>query len=99
MELAITPGLTGTDRFEFRLSSELKSFISEAAALLGVDTSEFVRQAIAQQAGAVLAERETKTLVPAEYYVELLAELDQPVTYNSALLQAMERSRHRISRD
>jgi uncharacterized protein (DUF1778 family) len=80
-------------RFEFRLDQESKKLIAAAAAALGMDASDFARDVLLDKAVEVLAEHDRKTVVPADYFEELQAALDQPAQPNEAMRRALARAR------
>ncbi|RZU52144.1 uncharacterized protein (DUF1778 family) [Krasilnikovia cinnamomea] len=79
-------------RFEFRLRPEAKSRIEQAAGLVHESTSDFARTAAEERANRVLQEHLVATVVPAEFFEELLQALDAPAQANSALQRAAERA-------
>ena len=88
-----------TERFEFRVPAEQKQAIVAAAALLGMDASDFAREVLAERAEEVLMEHEVKTVVPASYFADLVAALDEPVRPNAALRKALDRARREADVD
>jgi uncharacterized protein (DUF1778 family) len=86
-------------RFEFRVASDSKQRIIDAARLLGLDASDFIRETMEERAEAVLAEHETRTVVPAAYFEDLLAALDAPAEPNAALTRALSRARQNVEAD
>lgn len=88
-----------TERFEFRVPAEQKQAIAAAAALVGMDASDFAREVLAERAEEVLAEHEVKTVVPASYFAELVAALDEPAQPNAALRKALDRARREVDAD
>jgi len=80
-----------TERMEARLSGEERALIERAAALAGMSVSAFlVASAVAQADDVITAA--TTTLVPADYFDELVAALDEPDTA-PRLAKAVERAR------
>lgn len=75
---------TASERIEIRLRPEEHRDVERACALLDVNTSEFVREAVAARAEQVLAEQ-TTTPVPPEFFDRLLDALDQPPSASHAL--------------
>lgn len=65
-----------SDRVEARLSSEQRERIGRAAAFAGESMSAFIVSAAVQRADEVIAER-SATVVPSDYFHELLAALDE----------------------
>lgn len=73
---AMSPKLK-TTRLEARLTPAQRSQIDHAAALSGLSTSSFVVEAAVERADSVVSEN-ASTVVPAEYFDDLLAALDRP---------------------
>lgn len=73
--------------------------IAAAAALLGMDASDFAREVLTERAEEVLAEHEDKTVVPASYFEDLVAALDAPAEANPALRKAQELARQVVKTD
>ena len=65
-----------TDRMEARVSPEERERIERAAAGAGLSASAFMVGAAVERAEEVIAEA-TTTTVPADYFDELLAALDE----------------------
>lgn len=86
-------GRRASERFEFRVAAEQKQVIAAAAALLGMDASDFAREVLTERAEDVLAEHEVKTVVPASYFEDLVAALDTPAEANPALRKAQDLAR------
>jgi uncharacterized protein (DUF1778 family) len=91
--------VSSTSRLEFRVRPEVKARIERAAALDGVPVSDFVRALAETRADEVLAEHETQTRVPADFFDEVLAALDAPTRPrpSPALRRAAKRSRDVVS--
>ena len=89
--------MAATARLEVRLRPDAKARLERAAALAHVGVSDFVRSAAEERAEQVLAEHETQTVVPGEFYDELLAALDAPAQPNPALDAAARRARQLVS--
>lgn len=85
-------------RFEFRLRAEAKRRIERAAALQGVNASDFARSAVEERAEQVLREHDLATVVPADFFDDLLRSLDEPTTPNPALAAAAKRLRKTVER-
>jgi uncharacterized protein (DUF1778 family) len=81
-----------TARFEFRINSELKSRIEAAAVLTHESASDFARTAVVERAEMILR-RAQVTLVSADFFDALLAELDAPPQRNDRLVAASRRAR------
>ncbi|GAA0730059.1 DUF1778 domain-containing protein [Dactylosporangium roseum] len=90
--------IAASARFEFRLRPEAKRRIQQAADLVHESTSDFARTAAEERAERVLREHMMATAVPAEFFDELLAALDQPATPNQALQAAAQRARRIVER-
>jgi uncharacterized protein (DUF1778 family) len=87
--------IAASARFEFRLRPEAKRRIEQAAELVHESTSDFARTAAEERADHVLREHMMATVVPAEFFDDLLAALDAPAEPNSALRAAAQRA-HRV---
>lgn len=68
-----------TDRLETRLSPDERDRIERAASVAGVSVSAFVVAAAVERADAVIAAA-TTTIVPVDYFENLLAALDEAET-------------------
>ncbi len=90
--------IAASARFEFRLRPEAKSRIERAAELVHESTSDFARTAAEERADRVLQEHMLATVVPAEFFDELLQALDAPATPNAALMAAAQRARDVVER-
>lgn len=77
-----------TERLHVRVSLEFKHLVEDAAREVGMSVSDFVVSTVRDRADDVLARR---TVVPAAYYDELLAALDEPPQVVPELLAAMQR--------
>jgi uncharacterized protein (DUF1778 family) len=86
-------------RLEFRVRPETKSLIERAAELSNEQVSEFARSAAEEKALRVISEHEVTTVVPPEFFNDLLAALDGPPTPNAALARAAKRARDTVTRD
>jgi uncharacterized protein (DUF1778 family) len=80
-------------RFEFRLRADAKRRIELAAELLHESASDFARTAAEDRAERVLREHMLTTVVPAEYFDDLLRALDAPAKPNETLKEAARRAR------
>jgi uncharacterized protein (DUF1778 family) len=89
--------MAATARLEVRVRPDTKARLERAAALAKVGVSDFVRSAAEDRAEQVLGEHDTRTLVPAEFYDELLAALDAPAKLNPALSRAARRARDLVA--
>ncbi|MCX6434195.1 MAG: DUF1778 domain-containing protein [Actinobacteria bacterium] len=81
-----------TSRLEVRVHPDSKARLERAAALAQVPVSDFVRSAVEERTARVLAEYELQTLVPADFFDDLLASLDSPAEPNPALARALGRA-------
>ena len=81
-----------TSRLEVRVHPDSKARLERAAALAQVPVSDFVRSAVEERTAQVLAEHELQTLVPADFFDDLLASLDVAAEPNAALSRAFERA-------
>jgi uncharacterized protein (DUF1778 family) len=84
-----------TARIEARVAPETKARIEHAAALEHATVSEFVVSAANARAEQVMRRHESYTTVPADYFDQLLAALDETAVSNRALENAFRRSRAR----
>jgi uncharacterized protein (DUF1778 family) len=80
-------------RFEFRLRADAKRRIEQAAELLNESASDFARTAAEERAERVLREHMLATVVPADFFDDLLRALDAPAKPNEALKAAAHRAR------
>jgi uncharacterized protein (DUF1778 family) len=80
-------------RLEFRIRSDTKRRIEHAASLVGESVSDFARSASEQRAEQVLLENDAVTLVPADFFDELMDALDAEPQPNAALAYAAGRAR------
>ena len=90
--------MTASARLEVRVNPESKARIEQAAALVHTPVSEFVRSAAEERAARVMVEHNAQTLVPATFFDELLAALDEPARPAAALTRAARRGRAAVSR-
>jgi uncharacterized protein (DUF1778 family) len=84
--------MTATARLEIRLRPESKSALERAAAFEDVAVSDFVRSAVEARIEEVLRQHEQRTVVPATFFDDLLAALDDPPKANVALVRAAKRA-------
>ncbi len=89
--------MTASARLELRVRPDSKARLERAAALEQVPLSDFVRSAAEDRAEQVLREHDTQTIVPAEFFDELLAALDSPAQSNQSLSRAARRARHLLT--
>ena len=85
--------MTATARLEVRVRPESKARIALAADLLNVPVSDFVRSAAEDRAEQILREHEAQTRIPAAFFDDLLAALDDSAHPNAALRRAARRAR------
>jgi uncharacterized protein (DUF1778 family) len=90
--------IAASARFEFRLRPEAKRRIEQAAELVHESTSDFARSAAEERADRVLREHYLATVVPADFFDQLLEALDQPGTPNATLRAAAKRARAVVER-
>jgi uncharacterized protein (DUF1778 family) len=90
--------MRATARLEVRVRPEVKARIEHAAELARVPVSDFVRSAAEAHADRVLAEHQTETRVPADFFDALLDALDAAPRSNPALAAAAERARTLLRR-
>jgi len=89
--------MAATARLEVRVRPDSKARLERAAALEQVPLSDFVRSAAEDRAEQVLREHDAQTIVPAEFFDELLTALDSPAEPNQALSRAARRGRHLVN--
>jgi uncharacterized protein (DUF1778 family) len=83
-----------TDRIETRVSPEQRARIERAAAFFGESLSSFMVSAAVQRADEVIAEQ-SATVVPPDYFDQLLAALDDDVEQSPGLTAAALQARRR----
>jgi uncharacterized protein (DUF1778 family) len=88
--------IAASARFEFRLRSDTKLRIEQAAQLVHESASDFARTAVEERAERVLREHVLTTVVPADFFDSLLNALDEPAQPNAALAAAAHRARRSI---
>jgi len=81
-----------TDRVEARVSPDQRERIERAAAFSGESMSTFMVAAAVQRADDVIADQ-SSTVVPADYFDQLLAALDEPAEKAPRLATAAKQSR------
>jgi uncharacterized protein (DUF1778 family) len=81
-----------TDRVEARLSPDQRSRIEQAASFEGESMSSFMVNAAVERADELI-EAHTSTVVPSEYFDQLLAALDEPPEVSPRLAAAAKRAR------
>lgn len=86
-----------TDRIEARLVPEIAEKIKQAAAITGTSASAFMVDAAADRAERILRTWR-ETVVPSEYFDQLLEALDEPPKVIPALAKAAERWKGTIKR-
>ena len=85
-------------RFEFRIQPEAKRRIEHAADLVHESASDFARTAAERRAEEVLLERDALTIVPADFFDQLRAALDEDPHPSPALQRASRRARRAVRR-
>jgi uncharacterized protein (DUF1778 family) len=90
--------IAASARFEFRLRREAKQRIEQAAELVHESTSDFARAAAEERANRVLQEHLVATVVPADFFDELMQALDAPAEPNAALKAAARRTHDVVTR-
>jgi uncharacterized protein (DUF1778 family) len=88
---------TRTDRIEARVSPSTAERIRYAAALTGESMSAFVVDAAAERAERVISEQR-QTVVPDEFFEQMLAALDEPPSPAPALERAAKKARKSVTR-
>lgn len=89
---------TASARLEVRVRPETKARIERAAALTNELVSDFVRSAVEERADRIVADYETQTRVPGEFFDALLAALDAPAQPANALARGARRARRAVTR-
>jgi uncharacterized protein (DUF1778 family) len=82
--------MTTASRLNFRVRPDTEQRLRAAAAATDPSLTDFVISAAEARADEVLA---SHTLVPADYFDQLIAALDEPVTPNEALRTLARRPR------
>lgn len=82
--------MAAAPRLNFRVRPDTERRLRAAAAACSESLTDFVISAAEQRADEVLA---TRTMVPSDYFDDLLAALDEPVEPNEALHTAANRPR------
>jgi uncharacterized protein (DUF1778 family) len=85
---------TKVERLEARLTSTERKQIEQAAALAGESVSSFVVLAALDRAD-ILVREQTSTVVPAVYFDQLVASLDEPAEAPGLARAAEEAKRRR----
>lgn len=81
-----------TDRVEARLSPDQRRRIEQAAEFAGESMSAFMVSAAVERADELIATH-TATVVPTDYFDQLLAALDEPAETSPRLSAAAKRAR------
>jgi uncharacterized protein (DUF1778 family) len=81
-----------TDRVEARLSPDERRRIEQAAEFAGESMSSFIVSAAIDRADELISAH-TSTVVPSEYFDQLLAALDQPSEPSPRLVATAKRAR------
>jgi uncharacterized protein (DUF1778 family) len=89
---------SASTRFEFRLRPQAKKRIEHAARLVDESASDFVREAAERSADTVLVEHDAVTIVPAEFFDQLLSALEEKPEPSAALARAGKRARRVVRR-
>ena len=82
-----------SDRVEARVSPEQRDRIGRAAAFTGESMSAFIVSAAVERADEVIAEQ-FSTVVPSDYFDQLLVALDEAAEPSPRLAIAAKRARH-----
>ncbi len=83
--------MAATARLEFRVTPEDRAVIERAAQLAGEPVTAFARTAAEERAQRIVREHDAATTVPAEFFDELIAALDEPPQTSPALVKAAKR--------
>ncbi len=81
-----------TERVEARLSPDQRSRIEQAAEFAGESMSAFMVSAAVERADELIA-AQTATVVPSDYFDQLLAALDEPAEPSPRLAASAKRAR------
>ena len=87
-----------TARLEFRVSHTGRALIERAAKVAGEPVTAFARTAAEERAERVLREYEATTIVPAEFFDDLMAAFDATPQANQRLAEAATRLRDTVER-
>lgn len=87
-----------SNRFEFRIRTDAKRRIEQAAGLVDESASDFVRAAAERRADEVLREHDVVTVVAADFFDELLSALDEEPQASPALARGAKRARRIVAR-
>ena len=85
-------------RLEIRLSAETKARLAYAASLADQPVSDFARSAIEAHIEQMLERHLAVTRIPAEFFDQLIASLDEPDEPNPRLVDAARWARERVKR-
>ena len=91
--------MAASEHVELRVTAEAKSKITRAAAILHVPVGAFVGSAAEEKAEQVIRGHEAVSVVPADFFDDLLAALDKPAVPTPAMTEAMRRLNHLVARD
>lgn len=91
--------MPATARLEFRVQPEQKRRLERAAELTNEPLSEFVRGAAEGRAEQVLQEFDARILVPATFFDDMLAALEEPARPNEPLRRAFVHARDLVDRE
>jgi len=89
---------SASKRFEFRIRPESRQRIEHAAKLVDESASDFVRAAAERRADEVLRQHDAATVVPADFFDQLLSALDQEPQPNPVLARAGAKARRIVRR-
>lgn len=87
-----------SSRLEFRIRAESKRRIEHAADLVDESASDFVRAAAERRADEVLVEHDVVTIVPSDFFDQLLSALDEEPRPSAPLARAGKRARRAVRR-
>lgn len=90
--------MSASARIEVRVSPAVKARIEYAARLDDTSVSSFILDAAKERAEDVVRQHQSHTVVPAEFFDNLIAALDQPDEANDALVKAVRTSHARARR-
>jgi len=89
-------GRAASERLEFRVRSDVKERIEQAAELAQVPVGDFIRTAAQARAEEVIRSS-VATVVPARFFETLLAALDDAPRAEPALARAADRARSAVT--
>lgn len=80
----------GSDRIRFRITANVKDELDTASAMLGLSTSDFVKQAALQAARTTITE-ERQMVLGSETWQTFTATIDRSGEFNEGLAELLRR--------